>query len=230
MNNLALQEINPVEIKLKATALELCESASDTVIMTRPDLSHATDLVKTIKSRFKEIEDERKRIVKPFNDGVDAINGRFKGMTGPLLEAEAALKGKMLAFQKEEEKRANDEAVRVAKIQAEAAEKARQEAEEHAKANPEADDISSMPLPEKLIAAAVEVNMPIHRPTTYGQTGAVSTVKKVWAFEVTDIKALANARPDLVMVDTVKINQLIRGVGGEIPGLRIFQNETMSVR
>lgn len=223
MQNLALiQEENPVEIRLRATAQELCETAGDIMIMTRPDLSHATDIVKAIKTRTKEIEEERTRIVKPFNDGVKAINQRFKGMTAPLEEAEASVKSKMLAFQKDEERRANEEAARLAKIQREADEKARKEAEEQSNG----DDIRSMPLPIKTEA----VIAPVHRPTTYGQTGAVSTVKKVWAFELLDIKALAAARPDLVSVDTVKINQLIRGVGGEIPGLRIFENDMIQVR
>lgn len=226
MNNLALvQEENPVEIRLRATAQELCGTAADIVIMTRPDLSYATDVVKAIKTRTKEIEEERTRIVKPFNDGVKAINARFKGMTAPLEEAESSVKGKMLAFQKDEERRANEEAARLAKIQRESDEKARQQAKEESNG----DDIRSMPLPSA-VEAAVAYNAPIHRPTTYGQTGAVSTVKKVWAFELLDIKALASARPDLVVVDTVKINQLIRGVGGEIPGLRIFENDVIQVR
>lgn len=227
MNQALLQEENPIEIRLKATALELCEAASDIMIFSRPDLSHATDIVKTIKTRIKEIEDERTKIVKPFNDGVKAINARFKGMTSPLEDAEASVKAKMLTFQKAEEKRANEEAARIAKQQAELAEKARLEAESISKENGNDDDTRSMPTPVEL---AIAVSAPLHRPTTYGQTGAVSTVKKVWAFEVTDIKALANARPDLVSVDTVKVNQLIRGVGGEIPGLRIFENEIIQVR
>lgn len=230
MNNLAvITQENEVEIQLRATASELCDNASSVMIFSRPDLSHATDLVKAIKMRTKEIEDERKRLVDPFNHGVKAINARFKAMTGPLEEAEASVKTKMLVFQKAEEKRATEEQERLAKIQREAEEKKRKEAEDIAKANPDADDIRSMPLP---VAAELSVvsSMAVHRPTTYGQSGAVSTVKKVWAFEVTDIKALANARPDLVAVDTVKVNQLIRGVGGEIPGLRIFENEIMQVR
>lgn len=227
MNQVALlQEEYPVEMRLRATAKELCDSATDVVIMTRADLSHATDLVKTIKSRHTEIEAERKRIVEPFNSGVKAINARFKAMTVPLEEAEASVKSVMLTFQKEEERRANEEAARLTKIQSEAAERALKESQQISKENGNDDDIRAMPLP----AAPLEIVAPAHRATTYGQTGAVSTVKKVWAFEVADIKALANARPDLVVVDTVKVNQLIRGIGGEIPGLRIYENEIMQVR
>jgi len=225
MNQAALaivNEENPVEVQLRSTAQELCESASDVVIMTRSDLSLATDLVKSIKTRFRDIEDERKRLVRPFNDGVDAINARFKSMTVPLKDAEDSLKAKMLSFQKEEEKRAQEEAARIEKSRREAEEKARKEAEESSSG----DDIRSMPLP--VIAEAAVV--PLHKPTTYGQTGAVSTVKKQWTFELEDIKALANSRPDLVIVDTVKVNQEIRGKGGEIPGLRVYEKDVLQVR
>lgn len=223
MQNLAIvTEENPVEIRLKSTAQELCESAEDVTIFTRNDLSIATDLVKTIKVRHKEIEDERKRIVTPFNDGVKAINARFKAMTTPLEEAEDAVKGKMLVFQKSEEKRAYEEQARIDAIRIAAEKKAAEEAEESSNG----DDIRSMPIPAPAIAPVV----PVHRPTTYGQTGAVSTVKKVWAFEVTDIVALAASRPDLVSANEVNINREIRGQGGVIPGLRIYEKEIMQVR
>lgn len=247
MQNLAIIENEtPVEIKFRASAKELCDLAGDALIMTRPDLSNATDLVKTIKSRSKEIEEERKRLVKPFNDGVDAINGRFKGMKLPLDEAETVLKGKMLKFQQEEERRAREEQERLAKIQRE--EEAKRRAEWEAKekerlrlAAEEAerikqsqeDDIRSMPLPEPEPVAYVPapvIQAPVHKATTYGQTGAVSTVKKAWAFELVDIKALAAARPDLVSVNEVEINRIIRGTGGEIPGLRIYQKDVLQVR
>lgn len=220
MNNLA--EITPNEVRLSNTSKELCEMAEDALIMSRADLSECTDLVKTIKLRFKEIEEERDSIVRPFNEGVKAINARFKLITNPLMEAETGLKGKMLAFQKEEEKRAKAEEARLEAVRKEAEEKARKEAEE----NSSGDDIRSMPLPPSIPLPIP----PLHKPTTYGQTGAVSTVKKVWAFELTDIQKLALARPDLIMVDTVKINAEIRGKGGNIDGLRIFENEIMQVR
>lgn len=226
MNNLALvTQEDPNEVRLRSTAHELCDAAENVMIMTRADLSHATDLVKAIKNRAKEIEDERTRLVKPFNEGVKAINSRFKAMTVPLMEAEESVKGRMLIFQKEEEKRAQEEAAKQEKSRLEAAEKRRKEEEALAK-----NSTTERPLAPP---AALEPIAPVvsqHRPTTYGQTGAVSTVKKQWAFELVDIIALAQARPDLVQVDTVKVNQEIRGRGGDISGLRIYEKEIMQVR
>ena len=219
-----INEENPIEIQLRSTVQELCELAGDMMIMTRADLSAATDIVKAIKTRFRDAEEERKRLVRPFNDGVSAINARFKAMTTPLSDAENDLKAKMLAFQKEEEKRAQEEATRIEKARREAEEKARKEAEEQAAESDRA------PLPEVVKEAPPTPIVQAHKPTTYGQTGAVSTVKKRWVFDLVNIQELAASRPDLVTVDTVKINQEIRGKGGNIPGLNIFEKEEMQVR
>lgn len=207
----------PVEIQLRQTSSQLCEIAANVVIMDRNDLSEATDLVKQIKGRAKEIEDERTRLVKPFNEGVKQINGRFKSMLTPLEEAEADVKGKMLAFQKDEERKAEEERRRIEAI--------RLEAERNAQAeNPVQAQQIEIAVPKPVMPATT------FKPTTYGQTGATSTVKKVWAFELVDIQKLAIARPDLITIDQVKINQEIRGKGGVIDGLRIFEKDVIQVR
>lgn len=222
MNAVALKtDTTPREQEFRATVDDLCEAGSNLIIMSQADVSYATDIVKAIKSRFKEIEDERTRIVKPFNDGVKAINARFKALTQPLEEVEAEVKNKMLAFRKEEQARIDAENARLEKARKEAEELARQQAEASGQTEPQTimDTLPPIPAPAQQ-----------PRATVYGQTGAVSTVKKQWAFELVDIKALAMARPDLVQVDTVKINQEIRGCGGDIAGLRIFEKEIIQVK
>jgi hypothetical protein len=228
MNNLAIvTQENPLEIQLRQTSMSLCEAADNVIIMSRIDLSDATDLVKTIKVRTKEIEEERTKLVKPFNDGVKAINARFKAMTAPLEEAESAVKQKMLSFQKEEERRAREEQEKAEKIRAELEAKKRKEEEEAAN-DPTLDRPLLPPLPTMPVQEVAIQST--HRPTTYGQTGAVSTVKKVWGFEVKDIAALAAAHPNLVLANEVEINRIIRGKGGEIAGLHIFEKEIIQVR
>jgi hypothetical protein len=237
----------PVEVQLRATSRQLCETATQVVIMSRQDLSEATDLVKLIKTRAKEIEEERTGMVKPFNEGVKQINSRFKAMLVPLEEAESDLKGKMLVFQQEEARKVEAERRRFEEAQREQqrkeAEERRVREEEERKAweaaeakrvaeTPEAPPTPTpAPTPEPTMAPLVVAPPSTqHRPTTYGQSGAVSTVKKQWAFEIVDIRALAAARPDLVSVDQVKVNQEIRGRGGDIPGLRIFQKDILQVK
>lgn len=205
------------EDKLVTTVASLTEVAGYVTVTNATELGNATDLVKLIKTRWKEIEAERTALVKPLNDTVSRINSRFKSILAPLEAAETTVKGKMLAFQQEEARKA--EAARK-----EAEEKARREAEEAARLAAESDRPLVVPV------VPVPTAAPQAPKTAYGSFGGVSTVKKVWTFEVTDIQALAAARPDLVTADAVKINAEIRGKGGDIPGLRVFEKDTISVR
>ena len=100
------------EDHIVSTVAELCQSAADLVIMDKSDMVMASDLVKVIKTRAKEFEDERTRLVKPFNDGVKAINARFKAMTQPLDAAEKEIKAAMLAWQQAENRKTGSRAYR----------------------------------------------------------------------------------------------------------------------
>lgn len=205
------------EQQLNATVQQLCSAADSVVIISQQDMSEAADLVKLIKTRHKEIDEERTALVKPFNDGVKALNARFKTILSPLENAESAVKQRMLTFQQEENRKA-EQARREA--EAKAAELARIAAEQAAESE-------RPPMPKN----PVVVPMPVApSQTVRGAYGSVSTMKKVWAFEVEDIATLAAARPDLVTVDSAKVNAEIRGKGGNIPGLRVFERELIAVR
>ncbi|MCE9567643.1 MAG: hypothetical protein K8U57_37050 [Planctomycetes bacterium] len=213
-----MNEVIPNEQQLTATVGQLCDAASSVVILSRGDLAEATDLVKLIKARHKLIEDERTNIVKPINDSVKRINDRFKAILTPLVEAESDIKAKMLTFQQEESRKA----------EAACKEAEKRAAEEQARLDAEVATMDRAPLP---VAAPATVALPPETPkTTYGAFGGVSTIKKVWAYELVDISALASARPDLVTVDAARVNAEIRGRGGDIPGLRVFERETIAVR
>ncbi len=203
------------EETIVSTVRELCDAAEGVIILSREDVSHATDLVKVIKARHKEIEDERVALVKPLNDTVGRINDRFKAILAPLGTAEDDVKGKMLAFDREERRKVEAASKEAERLAAEAAAKAAAEATEKQ---------------ESISAASPAPAVSAPPVSTYGQYGGVSTIRKTWAYELVDIVALANARPDLVTVDAAKINAAIRGKGGEIPGLRIFEKETIAVR
>jgi hypothetical protein len=205
------------ETVLVNTVGEICDAANYLNVASREELGTATDLVKLIKTRHREIDAERDGLVRPLNGTVDKINARFKTILAPLKAAEEGIKAKMLAFQQEEARQAA-EARRVAE---EAAKKAEEEAERLA----EESDRASLPTQP----LAVPEPLPVPR-TTYGAYGGVSTLKKSWTFELLDIAALAAARPDLIVVDTAKVNAEIKGRGGDIPGLRVYEKEIISIR
>lgn len=218
MQALAINTVFDDEARIVSTVAELCEVASFTPVKSHDELSKATDLVKLIKTRHKEYDTERTGLVKPLNDTVDKINARFKTILAPLKAAEDGIKAKMLSFQQEEGRKAAEARL----VMEEHARKEREEAERLAAESDRAPLPLAMaaPLPEPAPAAK----------TAYGSYGGVSTVKKLWTWELLDIAELAASRPDLLMVDAVKVNAEIKGRGGDIPGLRIFERETIAIR
>jgi len=81
---------------------------------------------------------------------------------------------------------------------------------------------------EDAVIVAQSVPAPVAAPPR--PTG--TTVRQPWNFEVTDIKALLDAAPDLVEI-TPRRNQIldrIRAGTREIPGLRIYQETKVGVR
>lgn len=101
----------------------------------------AADELKAIKQRANALEEQRTAITGPINKALKAINDLFRGPSEMLSQAERLLKGKMLAWDQEQERiaaearRKAEEAAAAERrrLEAEAAERQRQ-AEEQARA------------------------------------------------------------------------------------------------
>lgn len=220
-----------VETKLRVDVQTAVDEADNVILLTRNDLSVATDIVKAIKTRLKTIEDERTKITKPINAGLDQLNARFRAIAAPLLQAESTLKGKMLKFQQEEEARAEAERKKEEEAQrkAQAEARAREEAERKA-SPPKVDAIEELLKPEEPALPAVPPPVSSYKPTTYGQSGATSTVQKRWTWELIDVKKLATSNPEWVMADSVKLNKAVQAGVREIPGVRVYQKDVIQVK
>lgn len=217
------KEKTNTEVILATSASELIEQAKTLEITTEEDCNLATDLTKTIKTKFKNVEDERKSIVTPFNDGVDAINARFKKITQPLKEAEDTLKSKMTKFQIALQAKRKAEQERILQETADIALSNAAEAEA-------AGDIIGAK--ENLSVATQIANF---KPKTNGSvvggyTGAKSFLRTNWNYEIIDIKAFANAYPDLIEIKAAGVRALINAGSRNIPGLKVFEETSVSVR
>lgn len=240
MNAILPQQTMPEtaeEIQIRSSVGELVAAAKDVVIMNHADLSAATDLCAAIKQRAKEAEEARTKITKPINDGLREINARFKAMMQPLLDAEGMVKSRMVRFQEQEERRAREEAARKEAERQEQLRKEREEAERRAREAAEAAadpslDRPAIPSPTEF----VEKHMPFEAPapiqpeirkTTYGQSGASFTAKKVWDFKLVD---LSKVPVQFLCLDSTKVNQAVRAGIREIPGIEIFEKTIASVK
>ncbi len=121
-------------------------------------------------------------------------------MTLPLKEAESILKKKLLAYHKECQRKAEEEAK---------------------KKQQEMDKTS-----EKLGLAKVEVKPNIPSNQTKGAIGTAYITKR-WTFTVENKEKVPE---EYKILDTTKINNAIRAGIREIPGLRIYQEERIGAR
>ena len=222
--NTALKVQSDQETKIFTNANELVEMAGRAAITNQADNEKASDLVKFIKTCYKKAEDDRKTITDPLNGVIKNINARYKLITEPLEKAEAKVKGLMLAYS-QEQRRIAMEAERIAR-----------EAEEKRLIEQAAllEQQNKIVESDMVMDKAAEVNAaPIVAPQVQivrGDYGSASSIKKTWTFEVTDIKSLAAAYPELVTVNSVAVRELIRSGSRDIAGLKIFEQESIAVR
>lgn len=198
----------------------LIAAASKAVIENEEQLSVGVDILSEIKQRVKGVEAERAALVKPLNEHVKLINAKFKTVTEPLEEAAHILSNKVLARQRV--------------IQAEksriAEEQRKQKEEELLAAAAKKEAIGDTEKAEQLLDYASKVKA---REISTGHgtfTEAKSGITKRWTFEIVDLAATGKDGSQYLMLDSSKVREAIRQGVREIPGLRIFQEESLSVR
>lgn len=217
----------------------------------------AAEELQAIKAKARQLEDQRTSITGPLNAATKAVNDLFRGPAGFLATAESVLKGKMLDWQRDQERvaaeaqrkaeeaaaaerqRLADEAAaaqRVAQEQAAAAAKAAAEGDQQAAqlattaAQRAAAEAQTAATTAQLVVAA-----PVAAPAV--KVAGISTAKKV-DFQVTDLVALVKhiaEHPELinlVAADSVKLRAYVRGLGlaCALPGVRVFEDTVMSAR
>lgn len=220
MENTLPQTVEQITAVMMNDNFTLIEAAKGALIQDEQSLSTAVDILSEIKERVKKIENERTTIVKPINDSVSHINSKFKTLTEPLKDAQVGLSNKVISFQREAEAKKRAEAEEARKIR---------EAELLAEAQ-QKQDLGNIEGAAKLLDIATKIKPVVEEVGRGGFTGAKSVMQKVWTYEVENIGTLANEHPDLVQENSGAIRDKIRAGAREIPGLRIFQKETISIR
>lgn len=194
--------------------------AKGAVIASEADLAVAVDNLSSIKRFHAAAEKDRKGLTDPINASLKSINARYKTITEPLEEAERILKQKVGSYQlqleMEKRRKAEEETKRTQEALREAA-------------KTEADAGNA----DGAMALAQAVHTINVKPEESGRgtfTGAKTSLVSKWVFEVTDIEALATARPDLVIANDKMVNAVIKAGAREIPGLAIREEKIVSVR
>ena len=185
-------------------------AANALVVADDKGMGEATELLGWIASAKKGFEKKRRSLVKPLNDHVKMINSMFKDYTVPLDDADNTLRGKVLSYRQEQERIRREEEARLRKLAEE--EQARLEK-----------------LAEKVGVPPPVVSTPQvqeQAKTTKSDFGSVSA-KKVWDFEIVDEKAIP---AEFLTVNERAIRAAVRAGTRNIPGVKIYQKEELSVR
>ncbi len=155
-----------------------------------------------LKAALKKIEDKRLSFTKPLNDSLREINSTFTALKEPLKRALGVVDGKIHAFRESERKRIEIETAKVLAKEAKA-QKLRDahEAKGH----------------------TVTENPVLAKPLELSQVDP-TPVRKDWVWETEDARLVTR---EYLEVNTTAVNNAVRAGERTIPGIRIFQKETL---
>ncbi len=233
--------------------------ANDYVIDSPEVLAYATEDLRKIVTREKQLDEKRLEITRPIAAGITAINEMFKPAITGMQEAGGIIRRKVLSFQREEEARIEREKAELAakqekerkRLQAiadEAAETARQAAEALAAtaATGDADAIAAAESAAELAASEAEdatmeveiseISAPVVQQVATKSAG-IST-RDNWTAEVSDLSALIEAAgkdPEryapYLLANEKALGALAKSLKGQakVPGVVFKNNPILAV-
>ena len=210
MEETALVKVNPLTdaavASLQAQAQQLQSAADQLVIVCDADIITATGDLSVIAHLKTAIEDKRKEYTQPLNTYLKVVNDAFKGFTEPILYADKLIRRKILDYRAEIDRKRR-ECDEIERLRAEAT--AREAA------------LTGQPIiqpePTPVIAAP-----PNRYHADNGMLGKV-TVRK-W-----ELEDFSRVPDEYKTIDSVKIGKVVRAGIPSIPGIRIWQEETLRV-
>lgn len=190
---------DPKELGLvKAQVTKAVSAAQAIEIKTHEDIAQATDVLSRIKTVGKMIKDRKEAITKPLNDALKSARALFAPLEESYEEAERIVKSKMIAYQNEIDRKAQEEAAKIAK-------------------KLEDGKISEATAMKKIDA------LPEAPMTVQGNKGAIKT-SKVKKFEVIDKSKLPI---EFLLPDEVAIRKAMHA-GQELPGVKYWEENQIS--
>lgn len=208
--NTALVKVRPqadeVVIALHEQSLKLEQYAVVLVITSDGDVKNATNDLSIILGLKKAIEEKRKEYTQPINDHLKAVNEAFKTLTEPLVNADNITRKKVLDYRAEQERQ-------------------RQEAEDIAKVERETADRKAALTGEPVVVPEVVEAAPAPLDHYRAEMGTLGKAT-IWKWEVVDFSLL----PDrFKMENATLIGKVVRAGEREIPGVKIWGEETLRV-
>jgi hypothetical protein len=234
MTTLATTDYAVAETAVKRAALSVAELIfrCPKAIRTPEDREAGSSARRAIREREKAIEDERKAIVGPINDGVKRINDLFRGPLEALRTADDAQKTLALGYDQERERIRLDEQRRLQAIADETARKERERLEK------KAETIKTPERREAILEEAAAIVAPVVTVAAEEKPKGEST-RKLWRARLTDKAALIQAAAQgneiaatCLTFDQKAANTMATGTKGAVPcpGIKWYDVDSLAMR
>lgn len=218
---------NPKVQALIAATTQVVAEAEAFKVTTAEQYTEAGELLKRVKSRAKELEEEELKITRPINAGLKAVRDLFRTPRQRAASAESVLKRAMIAFTAEQDRKRRE-------LQAQQEEAARREREKLARQAERAAAKGKVERAAELEQRAATVVAPvvqIEQPKVAGISD-----RKVWKAECTDLKALVKAIAEgraplsYVMANDKVLGQQARSLKSEFvcDGVRVWSESSLA--
>jgi hypothetical protein len=221
-------QITIVPAALEARRVALEASGNCKAIASVTDLDNAAAALTTIKALTRSVEDSRKDVKGPVLDVGRRIDSVAKDYLNPLESEAKRLSVLVGSYQEAARRKAEREREEAARVQAEAtAEMYRKQNEALARGDEAAADAARAEAADKIAEAQLAA------VNAEGPKADGIVTKTAWKFEVTDVLALFDARPELVVMtaNNAALRAVIKASNGKaIPGVRIWQEAGAIVR
>ena len=226
MNNISVN-IDTVEEQKKTSDVPvLCEKA-ELIISNQSDYEAASAVLSEVKSRYKELDAQRKEITKPIDAAKKAVMDLFKTPLELLEKAESKIKGLMIGYTNEQERKAREEQLRLQKIaDAEAArqKKILEEKIARAEASGKTEKAEELQMQKETITPIVA---PIIAPQIETPKGV--SYRDQWSAEVTDINLVPR---EYLIANMPALNKMAQATKGtlSIPGVKFTSTKILASR
>lgn len=203
----------------------------------------ATDFIAQCQAHIKKAEAAHKKAKEPFLKGGRAVDAFFKRRCDNLTEALAPIYSRLKAYRDviaererqwhEETRRAAEEEARRATLEAEAHRAAAERLASHAQSFDErcraAEELRlAEEAAERAEMARKRASALLEPTRIHGDYGTTAYVTRSWTFEIVDLDQVPR---EYMSLDVEIVREAITKDGvREIPGLRIFQAETLRVK
>lgn len=216
-----------MEKQLQESGQLMVREACSLTIESDQDYENAGKILVEIKTRIKAVTDYWSPLKKSASEAHKALCAREKEMLKPLTSAESIIKGTMISYQREAEKKRLQEAEEIRRKQQEETDRLLADA---VRAQEDGDDLSAQI--NLQMAQMVNEMAPVSVATAPKAAG--TSVKKVWKARVLNpeaVPAYVNGM-EIRQIDMAALNRIAKMSNGKmtIPGVEFYEDAVMAVR